>query len=318
METAAHTLLAATLASAQAAPVESFVYRGLCDASAAVAMGANHFVVADDETNILHIYQRSQPEQVGTHDLSGFLGIKPDKEADLEGAAAIGARIYWISSHGRNSEGKAQQRRYRFFATDIVSGSPPSLQNFARPYTGLLDDLKAAPALAAYKLEQAAALPPKAVGGLNIEGLAATPDGKLLIGFRSPVPDGRALLVPIENPAEVVAGKAARIGRAIELDLGGRGIRSIDLIGSAYLIVAGSNQDSGQFVVFKWSGQAGAPAVALAQIDLKGLQPEVLFAIPHTGKVQILSDDGTVLQDGVQCKDRERSARSFRSIVVQL
>lgn len=318
MDTAATTLLAATLGSAQAAPVESYTYRGLCDASAAVAMGPDHFVVADDETNTLHIYRRTQPEQVATHDLSAFLGIKAGKEADLEGAAAIGSRIYWISSHGRNSAGKAQERRYRFFATDIMPGSPPSLKPFGQPYTALLNDLATAPALAAYKLAEAAALPPKAEGGLNIEGLSATPDGRLLIGFRSPVPNGRALLVLLENPGEVVEGKPANIGRAIELDLAGRGIRSIDLIGSSYLIVAGPNGESGHFGLFRWSGKTGEAAVAMPEVDLKGLQPEVVFEIPHTSKVQILSDDGTVKKDGIACKDRESAGRSFRSIVMTL
>lgn len=318
METAATTLLAATLASAQAAPAASFVYRGLCDASAAVALGPEHFVVADDETNVLHVYRRSQADQVATHDLSAFLGIKPGKEADLEGAAVIGTRIYWISSHGRNSAGKVQERRYRFFATDIVAGAPPSLRPHGQPYTRLLDDLTAAPALAAYRLAEAAALPPKAAGGLNIEGLSATPDGRLLIGFRSPVPNGRALLVPIENPAEVVQGRPARIGRAIELDLGGGGIRSIDLVGDNYLIVAGPDAEDGHFSLFRWSGKVGEAAAALPQIDLKGLQPEVVFEIPGSGQVQILSDDGTVLENGVACKDRPPAARSFRSVVVTL
>jgi hypothetical protein len=37
---------------------ETFVYRQICDASAAVAIDADRFVVADDERNVLRIYQR--------------------------------------------------------------------------------------------------------------------------------------------------------------------------------------------------------------------------------------------------------------------
>ena len=33
----------------------------------------------------------------------------------------------------------------------------------------------------------------EAEGGFNIEGLAAAPDGSLLIGLRNPIPQGRAL-----------------------------------------------------------------------------------------------------------------------------
>ena len=39
-------------------------------------------------------------------------------------------------------------------------------------------------------LADAALLPPKEPGGFNIEALAATPGGKLLIGLRNPVPAG--------------------------------------------------------------------------------------------------------------------------------
>jgi hypothetical protein len=39
-----------------------------------------------------------------------------------------------------------------------------------------------------YELEKAEKLAPKEEGGLNIEGLTATPNGELLIGFRNPIP----------------------------------------------------------------------------------------------------------------------------------
>ena len=38
-------------------------------------------------------------------------------ESDLEGAANLADRIYWITSHGRNREGEARESRHRFFAT---------------------------------------------------------------------------------------------------------------------------------------------------------------------------------------------------------
>ncbi|MBK8892095.1 MAG: hypothetical protein IPN75_17800 [Dechloromonas sp.] len=47
---------------------------------------------------------------------------------------------------------------------------------------------------------------PEEPGGLNIEGLAATPDKELLIGFRNPLSSNRvasrrkALLVPPQEP----------------------------------------------------------------------------------------------------------------------
>lgn len=172
--------------------------------------------------------------------------------------------------------------------------------------------------LKAYKLADAARLAPEAPGGLNIEGLAATPDGKLLIGFRNPVPGGSALIVPIENPKDLVNGKKAKFGLPITLNLGGRGIRSIELgPGSSYLVVAGPVADSGSFVFYRWSGKTGDAARALPHLDFKNLRPEALFAVPRTDLVQILSDDGGVIMGAKLCKDREKSKQSFRSMTVK-
>lgn len=305
---------AATSLSLRGQAQEVFSYRELCDASAAVALGADHFAVADDERNTLRIYKRGQAAPAGSLELSTFLGTPSERESDLEGAAAIGTRIYWISSHGRNRSGKVQERRYRFFATDMQPGPIPSLRTVGQPYDGLLGDLETSVKLKAYKLADAARLAPEAPHGFNIEGLAATPDGKLLIGFRNPVPGGSALLIPIENPNDLVSGETAKFGVPITLDLGGRGIRSIELgPDSSYRMVAGPVADSGNFALYRWSGKTGDAARALP-LDLKNLRPEALFAVPHTDMVQILSDDGGVIVDGKSCKDRKRSRQSFRSM----
>ena len=296
-----------------------FNYRGLCDASAATALGNDHFVVADDELNTLKIYKFRQENPVGTLDLSGFLDTATEKESDLEGAAAIGTRIYWISSHGNNKSGKVRKERYRFFATEIKPGPTPALAlaPIGRPYRDILNDIITAKELQAYKLADAAKLAPEMPGGLNIEGLAATPDGKLLIGFRNPIPNGASLIVPIENPADVVNGQKAKIGLPIELKLGGSGIRSIELVGTGYLIVAGPPGDVGNFALYRWSGKSDDAATLLPDIDFKDLRPEALFAIPQTDIVQILSDDGGVQEAGVFCKDKPKSKQSFRSITLK-
>ena len=64
---------------------------------------------------------------------------------------------------------------------------------------------------------------------MNIEGLAATADGKLRIGFRNPRPGGEALVIPLLNPAPVVdSGAAPVFGELARLDLAGRGIRRME------------------------------------------------------------------------------------------
>ena len=299
----AATLLASSL---PATLDDAFLYRGMCDASAAAALGADLFVVANDERNQLKVYRRGTAVPVEEVDLSGFLGTKVDKESDLEGAATIGDRIYWISSHGRNKKGKFQERRHRFFATELRDGQ---LIAVGKPYTKLLEDMIAAPQLQQYGLDQASAKSPEEPGAFNIEGLAATPEGGLLIGLRNPA----ALVIPLLNPAEVIEGGRARLGEAIAFDLDGLAIRSMELVGSAYMIVAGPPADHGGFALYRWSGDPGDQPIRLGHQDFDKVRPEALFAIPGTRQVQILSDDG-----GEHVKHTPQDQQTFQSVTITL
>lgn len=311
-------LLAAALPT-QAGTPAVLTYNGPCDASAAAGLGDGHFVVGNDENDTLHIYRRGQAQAVGSLDLSRFLGTHPGEESDIEGAAAIGTRIYWITSHGSNSKGKTQPSRHRFFATELRPGAPPALEPAGEPYTRLLRDMEDTDALKQYKLADAAGRAPEAKGGLNIEGLAAAPDGRLLIGLRNPLSQRHlALVIPLDNPAEVVQGTRAKLGAAIELDLDRRGIRSIERVGTSYVIVAGAPDDGGNFALYRWSGRAGEAAKAVSDVELHDLRPEALFSwAPPGGGVQLLSDDGGVKTGGVECKKLPIARQSFRTLIVE-
>ena len=119
-------------------------YRGTCDASAAVRLGSLLFVSASDEDYILRVYKHEAPgKPCGTVDLAPFLKpADPDKEPDIEGAAVVGDRIYWVTSHGRNKDREEQESRQRFFATSVhVSGDDVQIVPVGRPYKRLIRDL---------------------------------------------------------------------------------------------------------------------------------------------------------------------------------
>jgi hypothetical protein len=297
-------------------------YCGSCDASAVVALDQDKFVVADDEDSVMRIYSRARggPAIYRTN-LSAFLGFQPRDEADVEGSARIGNRLYWITSHGNNRKGKEQESRQRFFAVTVQgSGDALSIQTVGRPYTGLLDDLLKDPRLLKYGLHAALNLPPKTPGALNIEGLTATPDGHLLIGFRNPVPNGGALLVPLLNPNEVIQGQRARFGEPHQLSLGGYGIRSIEPWRNGYLIVAGSIDGKGKSRLYEWSGGAAQPQL-LPRVNFSGINPEALSIIERDGveELFVVSDDGTRLIDGIECKKiKDPMKRMFRATGVVL
>jgi hypothetical protein len=103
----------------------SFEYKGLCEASAGAFVDDKHFVVASDETNRLQLYERGKPDPIGKgFDMGPFTSF--DK-SDLEGAAVIKDRVYWISSHSFNSDGEDKKKRKVFFATKIdAAGDRPT------------------------------------------------------------------------------------------------------------------------------------------------------------------------------------------------
>lgn len=199
-------------AGEESALLRPTLYTGSADASGAVAITSNLFVVADDEDNSLRLYHsdRGGPP-VKEFDCNAFLEVQGKSlEADLEAGARIGDRAYWIGSHGRNKNGRERLNRCRFFATDIsVTGGEVTLTPVGKPCKDLLDDLIRDPRFESFHFAAASQLTPKAADALNIEGLSATPEGHLLIGFRNPIPQGRALLIPLLNPNEVIEGKAA-------------------------------------------------------------------------------------------------------------
>ncbi len=180
----------------------------MCDASAAVALDSELFAVANDEDNAIRIYRADQGgPPVQSIELSRFLRVDRKKpETDLEAAAWLGNRIFWITSHGRNHEGKFRPNRHFFFATVWEKlGGNFQLVTSGKPYQNLLADLVRDSRLRPFKLDAASRRAPKLPDALNIEGLCATPDHHLLIGFRNPIPQGRALIVPLLNPNDLIS-----------------------------------------------------------------------------------------------------------------
>ena len=108
-------------APASARPFGLYPY--IADASAAVALNDQLVIVAGDEMNFLRIYEWSNPQSppIKSIDLADDLNIEPDHpESDIEGATWFGDRIFWITSHGRNCDGRYRYSRCQFFATTVT------------------------------------------------------------------------------------------------------------------------------------------------------------------------------------------------------
>ena len=294
------------------------MYREVADASAAVAIDPNLFIVADDENNRLRIYNRRNPgsRPVADPNIADFLNIdRAHPEADIEGATWLGDRIFWITSHGRSAYGDYWLSRYNFFAITITQSQGGIDITVDGNYSNLIDDLIAYDLVHNLGLADAigvaeghideneiSELAPK-VRGLNIEGLCATADANsLLIGFRNPQPSvgepNQALIIPLYNPDEVVLnGAPADFGEPILLDLGGLGFRSMEYSPTLgeYLIIAGSHKAGAEEplqILYRYNMTTGA----LARLeDFEIITPEGLFQFPDSSDVYMVSDDGLLL-----------------------
>jgi hypothetical protein len=120
-------------------------------------------------------------------------------------------------------------------------------------------------------------------GGINVEGVAWDPQNKrLLLGLRSPIVDGQALVVPLKlrDPKGSFSFDNLEVEdrKAIRLQLGGAGIRSIEYDDSRkafYLITgAGPNNEKLDFKTWEWSGNAQASALREINTFDRRLKPE--------------------------------------------
>ena len=306
--------------------MQPLILRGACDASGGIALGGGRIAVAGDEENRVLYYDLARPGKMPeSDDWAAALDQGEDPahpECDLESAAELDGLIYWIGSHSQSREGKTRRNRHRLLATQRVgSGGAARLQPVGGPCKNLRDALLAERSLRQYRLAEAAALPPKLPGGFNIESLCGTPRGALLLGFRNPVPEGRALLVPLTTPRGAIGGDAPEFGAARLLDLGGLGLRDMVRRGGRYLLLAGSIASSAAGAqpsrLFTWEGGASQPRPFGE--PFAGLNPEALILHEGGARVQLLSDDGACMVGGRECKDPATppEKRSFRSVWVE-
>ncbi|WP_430625621.1 hypothetical protein [Streptomyces sp. NBC_01264] len=297
---------------------------GSSDSSAAVDVGGGYALVADDETNVLRLYDRYRSgAPVKTWDLGPALGLK--KEADIEAAARVGDTVYWTGSLGNNKDGKYKAERNTVFTTRLTGSGADTEIVLGSAYKGLREDLIAWDTANGHRYGFAAGTAagkiPKSIDGFNVEGLEFAPGSTTTayLGFRAPlapaVPGGKALVVPVTNIDQVVAGAAKPVfGEAIEMDLGGLAIRDIRKnAANQYLILAGSwaaDDNSDPYALYQWDGIAGHAPVKRA--DLPTTDPggwEAVVSVPDLrvpgAPVQLITDSGSadLYGDGTEAKD---------------
>lgn len=281
-----------------------FSYHGLCEASAAAVLDGDHFVVASDESETFLVYRRDNAQPVGRVARTGV--------TDIEGAARIGGRIFWLTSHSLNRDRVDKPKRKHLFASTVAAG--PTLTFDSGSFIDLRNRVAAL-----LGIDEEALKP-----WLNIEGLAEAQGGNLLLGLRgAPEGEQRALVLRVDNPLAPAAANGTNAARVWRLDLGGRGIRSLERVGEGartYLILAGPRTDEHaiSFLLYWWDGESETVTPGPV-VPFGDMTPEALVAWPD-GQIQILGDNGgDDASDPARCQEEgdSRPVR-FPSLTVRL
>ncbi len=272
---------------------------GLYEPSAIVQLADGRFLIVEDEKDypfsLVSIKRDGSVES--THLTPGLFESADGfwKLDDLEGLSIDPSGwIYAITSQSLDGDGDSKKSREKL-ARFRIKGNRVVDATAVRSLKPAL--LAAHPELAI----AAGMRDVKSGGGLNVEALETSPDGRRLwVGFRGPLLKQRAILACIENPSGIFeANEAPRIATRLEtLDLGGQGIRGMSYVPSlgGYLIIAGPTAPEGSaFQLWFWSSETGAPARRVRSPKLPGIEhaegicPAVLEGKPC---LVIVSDDG--------------------------
>ena len=282
-------------------------FRTIYEPSSAASLSDGRIVIVEDESlRPLHLltpdstldFQSKALTTASLIDVVSGKG-KAEKLDDLEGLAIDKQdTVYAITSHSRTASGKRTPGReklvrFRLDGNEIVD---------LRVYTDLTGELAAAfPALDRAVRERTV----KQSKDLNIEALGLSADGRrLLIGLRSPVVDGRALIVVVENRDDVFerGGLPLFAPEPWYLDLDKGGIRALayDPELEGYLIISQREDQKGKpFKLWFWPGD---PAVKPRRVSIAGVEninrAEGITPIVQNGerRLMIVFDDGNRLR----------------------
>jgi hypothetical protein len=321
---------------------------GASDGSTAIAVDSDFMFIGDDENQTIRLYPRAHSSlPLQAFDFSSYLDL-PDnmngvfREVDVEASTRVGNRFFWMGSHGHAADGEPRTNRTRIFATDFSGTGSNSTLAYAGRYDYLKLDLinwdkqnlhgKGANY---YGLEASDAdgVPPKAPdgSGFSIEGLSMMPGSTngAYVAFRAPIVPATnrtyALIVPVLNFATIAAGTgppgSCQFGPPIELDLFGRGIRSLEGAGTNFLLVAGAAGAGGgtypqDFRLYTWSGDPNdRPQQRSA--DLTGLGPEGIIDLPpapwsSNTVVELLTDNGNTAFYGDKIPAKAMTIANFK------
>jgi hypothetical protein len=170
---------------------------------------------------------------------------------DPEAITYGGSFIYVVGSQSRRDDPQ-RNSMVRFALDEATQSVKGHVETVVDLHRFLFDKV---PELAAYRDVRGDE------GGLNIEGISwDSTNDRLLLGLRSPVIDGRALVIPLKlsDPRGAFSTENLTAGAILRIPLGGLGIRDIeyDTRAGAFLVIAGAptHGEAPNFALWEWNG----------------------------------------------------------------
>lgn len=266
-------------------------FKTVYEPSGAVVLSDGKVLLVEDEPKrtlqLLEVTKKGKIKELGTPKISKSIKRELEKEVnDVEGVTTNGkGQVYLITSHSTNKNYKHNKAREQIVRLEYKDGKFSSFKH----YHGLLKALKKLHP----KFNSSAHKHKKEV---NIEALAWDKKSKsLLIGLRSPLVKGKAVVVSLKNPNAIFdKKKRPKLDKPILLDLKGNGIRAMswDEEKEGYWIVAGSaGKRKSSFSLWFWNKKKNILNLAHKNVDIgyaEGVTPIKgigLFLVQDNGSV---------------------------------
>ncbi|MCP4339728.1 MAG: DUF3616 domain-containing protein [Desulfobulbaceae bacterium] len=276
--------------------IQAFKFADIYEPSTVVQLADGAVLIAEDEGDepLFHspVTGHGKDLKLEPVQLKGINGAFDD----LEGSAlGKNDEVFLITSHSTNKKGKRKKKRELLTRLVLKDGKISEKTH----HSDLLLPMKEA-------LESEPGGDTATSKELDIEGLSFdSAKNRLLIGLRSPLVGGKAIILILENPYALLSnGQPPKFQqKKIYLDIGGGGIRSItyDADRKVYLIAneipnnKGKKKGKLRPALWAWDGKSHSSPTRVELPKLKGIKNIEGIALVKSQKTTFLlmvCDDG--------------------------
>jgi hypothetical protein len=295
------TILTVGSSVAAGTKLKVLTFADVYEPSTVVQLAEGWVLIAEDEgeeplflSRVLSLGNDLSLEPVRLKGISGALFSTPSSGAldDLEGSAlGKDGQVFLITSHSTNKKGKRKKKREILTRLVFKDGRISEKTHYSDLFTPMKGVLESEPVRDTATSQE-----------LDIEGLSFdSAKNRLLLGLRSPLAGGKAIILVLENPYALFSDDQPPKfqQKKIYLDIGGGGIRSItyDSSRKVYLLANEIPNKKGKLrpALWAWDGKSHSSPTRVVLPKQKGIKNIEGIALVKSQKKTFLlmvCDDG--------------------------